>query len=184
MVIKAFRSIKTLIAGRGVQLVTDNTTFMYYINKQGGTHCLSLLYLAFVLWEWCYARRVFGCSACLNTGQCSSRLTQQMALPQSRMGPQSIHLSTTLPKWGTPNIDIFAFPMNSKCRMFCMRAGKGAHSLGYAFMIRWSPDLMYLFPPIHLLFRRIVKLYQDQSDVILIAHGGHDNHGSPLCRPW
>lgn len=58
-VIKAFRPFETLISGRAVQLVTNNTTVMYYVDKQGGTHSLSLLYLAVHLWEWCYTKHIF-----------------------------------------------------------------------------------------------------------------------------
>lgn len=39
--------------------MTDNTTVLFYINKQGGTLSLSLLYLAILLWELCYKRHIF-----------------------------------------------------------------------------------------------------------------------------
>lgn len=37
-VIKAFRALETSILGIVVQVVTDNTTIMYYVQKQGVTH--------------------------------------------------------------------------------------------------------------------------------------------------
>ena len=40
-------------------MVRDNMTTLYYINKQGGTHSLSLLYLSIHLWEWCYDHHLF-----------------------------------------------------------------------------------------------------------------------------
>ena len=56
VVIKVFRAFYPLIVG---QVATDNTTTMYYINKQGGTYSLLLLYLVIHLWEWCYDYHVF-----------------------------------------------------------------------------------------------------------------------------
>ena len=58
-IIKAFRTFQPLITGCTVQLASDNMTALYYVNKQGGTHSLSLLYLADHLWEWCYTHHIF-----------------------------------------------------------------------------------------------------------------------------
>ena len=66
-VIKAFRAFLPLLHGRAVQLVTDNTTTMHYINKQGGTHSMTLLYLAVILWEYCYTHHIFPIAVYVST---------------------------------------------------------------------------------------------------------------------
>ncbi|XP_078242251.1 uncharacterized protein LOC140708067 [Pogona vitticeps] len=58
-VIKAVRAFLPLLHGQAIQVVTDNTTTMHYINKQGGTCSLRLLYLAVLLWEYCYTNHIF-----------------------------------------------------------------------------------------------------------------------------
>lgn len=73
-VIKAFRAFEPPIAGQAIQLVADNTTVMFYVNKQGGTHLPSLLYLTMHLWEWCYAKRLPSGRSHSHSGQQNSGL--------------------------------------------------------------------------------------------------------------
>ncbi|KAJ7317955.1 hypothetical protein JRQ81_004117 [Phrynocephalus forsythii] len=42
-----------------VQVVTNNMTTMYYINKQGGTHSPRLLHLSVAFWEWCMQQHIY-----------------------------------------------------------------------------------------------------------------------------
>ena len=55
---KACRAFKNHLVGKMVQIVTDNTTMMYYILKQGDAHSPSLFYLAVDLWEWCLSHHI------------------------------------------------------------------------------------------------------------------------------
>ena len=41
------------VSGTAVEILSDNSTTVSYINKQGGTHSLSLCKLALDLWDWC-----------------------------------------------------------------------------------------------------------------------------------
>ena len=66
-IIKVFHAFLLLMRGRVVQLATDNTTALFYVNKQGGTHSPSLLYLAVDLWEWCYSNHVFPVAVHIST---------------------------------------------------------------------------------------------------------------------
>ena len=50
-VIKGLKSFLPLVRGRAIQLVTDSTTTMFYVNKKGGTKSKSLLLLSIHLWE-------------------------------------------------------------------------------------------------------------------------------------
>ena len=56
---KAFRAFEHLLCGRVVQVASDNTIAIFYLNKQGGTHSLHLLYLSVKIWGWCYSRHIF-----------------------------------------------------------------------------------------------------------------------------
>ena len=56
--IKAFKAFRDHLVSKMVQITTDNTTMMYYILKQGGTHSPSLLYLVVNLWEWCLPHHI------------------------------------------------------------------------------------------------------------------------------
>ena len=59
MVFKAFGAFQPLLLGSVVQVVTNNMTMMYYINKQGGNHAVGLLLLSVHFWEWCLEDRIF-----------------------------------------------------------------------------------------------------------------------------
>ncbi|XP_042300657.1 uncharacterized protein LOC121918713 [Sceloporus undulatus] len=55
---KALRAFESAVTGRVVLLRTDNTTVMYYINKQGGTKSRTLLEITLRIWDWCIQRQV------------------------------------------------------------------------------------------------------------------------------
>ena len=152
-VIKAFRAFRRLVQGRGVQVVTDNTTTMYYINKQGSTRSISLLHLAVILWEWCYKHHVFPIAIHISTEE------NELADWLSRLPKQSHEWELDTPTfqeichhWGTPEIDVFATSVNRKCKRYCSRAGRGHASLGDAFMIETGLIISCTFSPHFLWF--------------------------------
>lgn len=127
---------------------------MYYINKQGGTHSLSLLYLAVHHWEWCYDRHIF--PVAIHVATEDNSLVGSLSRWDHLNHEWSLHpavFRTLCQKWGNPTIDVFASPHKTKCQMFCMRAGKGQDSLGDAFTIKWMEEFLYLFLPVPLLFK-------------------------------
>uniref|UniRef100_A0ABM5FXC1 ribonuclease H n=1 Tax=Pogona vitticeps TaxID=103695 RepID=A0ABM5FXC1_9SAUR len=169
-VIKAFRAFLPIVQGRGVQVITDNTTTMHYINKQGGTRSQSLLYLTIHLWEWCYLHHVFPVAIHIST------TANTLADRLSRL-PYQTHEWELNPRvfldlchlWGYPAVDMFASQRNTKCTAYASRAGIGENSLGDAFMIQWNLGLLYAFPPFPLIQRTLVKLRQSHATAILIA---------------
>ena len=50
-IFKAFWAFKRLLLGHVVQVATDNTTAVFYLNKQDGTCSQRLLYLTVQIWE-------------------------------------------------------------------------------------------------------------------------------------
>ena len=72
-------------------------------------------------------------------------------------------------RWGYPIVNMFTTNQNTTRTMFCSHAGRGHNSLGDAFMIHWTTDLLYLFPPIPLIQWMIVKIRQVGANVFLTA---------------
>ncbi|KAJ7322717.1 hypothetical protein JRQ81_019004 [Phrynocephalus forsythii] len=58
-VCESLKAFESSVAGHDIQIRMNNMIVVYYINKQGGTHLLPLLYLMMKLWEWRYAHHVF-----------------------------------------------------------------------------------------------------------------------------
>ena len=120
---------------------------------------LPLLYLAIDLWEWCYVRHIYPVAVHV--------VAQENVLADYLSRLQSCSREWALDDavfhhlchwWGTPQVDIFASQDNKKCSHYCSQAGVGLLSLGNAFMISLSSGLLYMFPPITLVQKTIVKI--------------------------
>ena len=126
-VIKALRAFYPLVVGCRMQVATDNITTLYYINKQGGTHSLSLLYLAIHLWEWCYNHHIFPIAIHVSTED--NDVADHLSRLATRVLNDSVfaHICS---RCSTLAIDVFATQINAKCKKVCSRARRGNGSLG------------------------------------------------------
>ena len=169
-VYKALRAFETQVSGHHIQVTSDNTTVVFYINKQGGTRSRKLIELTLHIWEWCIHRRIT-LTAVHIAGDSNTRADQLSRVTSTahewQLHPEVLHL--LFRKWGTPTLDMFATAQNSVCRLFCSRAGKGANSLGDAFTLPWTSRFIYLFPPIPLITRTLTKITHDNADCLLIT---------------
>ncbi|KAJ7345417.1 hypothetical protein JRQ81_001367 [Phrynocephalus forsythii] len=132
-VFNTLRSFEFTLTSRMVQVVTDNTTALYYINKQGGTHSRTLLAITLELWEWGYRRNIFPVAVYIATHD--NVLADHLNHLRHNSHEWSLHHQTFLDLcslWGQPQMDLFATELNSKCPAFCSRAGLGQRSLGDA----------------------------------------------------
>ncbi|KAJ7333005.1 hypothetical protein JRQ81_015185 [Phrynocephalus forsythii] len=96
MIFNTLKSFAPLIHGRSIQIGTDNTTVLHYINKQGGTRSCTLLnltgHLDLVLPQADHAHG----STYRVRGQCDCGQLQQEIFQQSRMEPVSLFLPQPL----------------------------------------------------------------------------------------
>ena len=58
-IFKVLKASEPLVTSNIVQITTDNTSALFYLNKQGSTHSLPLLYLTVQIWEWCLECHIF-----------------------------------------------------------------------------------------------------------------------------
>ena len=92
-----------------VQIATDNTTAMYYILKQGGTHSPGLLYLAVNLWEWCLQHHI--CLTVLYIAGQDHNLADSLGHTDAQAHKWEVDQSVfrqLCRKWGTLTLDLFA----------------------------------------------------------------------------
>ena len=157
-----------------MQLATDNTTALFYVNKQGGTHSPSLLYLAVDLWKWCYSNHVFPIVVHLSMD--NNTLADHLSQLPTRTHEWTLNdaiFHRLCKRWGTPSVDLFASDANNKCTQFCSRAGRDSTSLGDAFLMNWSQGLLYMFPP----------LSHSEGDRSPPARRSQCNPDSPVLAP-
>ena len=140
-------------------MAADNTTAVYCLNKQGGMHSLSLLYLAIQLWEWCYSRHIYlvAVHVALKENRLAHKLSRLQDCTHEWSLDNYIFLSLCC-HWGTLQLDVLTSIDNRKCALYCSRADIGHRLVGDAFMTTWSGGLLYMFLPIPLVQKAIVKV--------------------------
>ena len=139
-------------------------------DRKGGAHSLPLLYLAVDLWDRCYVRHIYPVAVHV--------VSQRNGLVDFLSRLQSCSQEWSLDNrvfrglcrhWGSPLVNVFASVDNNKCNCYCSWTGIGHHSWGDAFTTGWTTGLLYMFPPIPLIQKTIVKICQDNADTILIT---------------
>nr|XP_060627676.1 mediator of RNA polymerase II transcription subunit 19 isoform X1 [Anolis sagrei ordinatus] len=96
---RALKLFERVVRGQTIQILTDNTTVMFYLNKQGGTHSLPLLDLTLQIWDWCLERGIH--LMCAGRGEHTSGFAQQESPVQPRMVPQSRGIRQAFSGMGT-----------------------------------------------------------------------------------
>ncbi|KAM7161048.1 uncharacterized protein RBU57_010945 [Macrochelys suwanniensis] len=122
------------------------------------------------LWEFCIAHdislRAFHLPGINNSqADCLSRVF-------SSQHEWSLHSEVTgqlFRAWGTPRVDLFATRQNRRCHQFCSRGGLEKDALSDAFLLSWSGQLLYAFPPFPLIDKVLEKVKRDRVHVLLIA---------------
>ena len=122
---KAFQAFESLLVSQVVRIATDNTMAVSYINKQGGTHSLQLLYLAVDLWEWCFVRHIYlvAVHVAAKGNAWADHLSRQQSCSHKWTLDSTI-FQQLCHRWGTPKLDVFASQDKGKCRSYCSRINK------------------------------------------------------------
>ena len=161
-----------------VQIMTDNSTSVSYLNRMGGTKSVTLSNLVLDIWRWCL-RKAVHISAVHVAG-----LLNIFADPLSRF--QLLSTEWMLCKrifrqivavYGCPQIDLFASSQNHQLKTYCSWIADPKALKIDAFTFSWDFNLVYLFPPFPLIHKCLSKIRKDKCRAILIA---------PVwkSRPW
>ena len=135
-------------------MTSENTTVVYYLNKQGRMHSSQLLHLTIQIWDWCCAHHIF--LIAVHVASADNVLADKLS-----RSPDASHkwafnqavFSSICQRWDIPCLNLFASSVNAKCDRYCSRAGVGHRSEGDTFMVSWTIGLVYAFPLIPL-YRR------------------------------
>lgn len=118
----ALKAFQKELYGNRVLIQTDNTTTMFYINKQGGTHSLQLSQLAQEIWRWAIPLQINLLAIHLpgkNNIEADRLSRQTSASHEWELNQQETQ--RVFQKWETPQIDLFATHQNAKCQHFASR---------------------------------------------------------------
>jgi hypothetical protein len=170
-VLQAVQHFQEQLSGKKVLIVCDNTTAVYYINKQGGTRNPALLQLTRQLLRWAEqyqvslrARHIPGRLNVLADGL--SR-TNQILPTEWSLNPSILHRLWQV--WHQPQVDLFATRHNHKLSVYVSPCPDPQAWAVDALNIPWTGLDAYAYPPTTLIPQVLAKVQEDQCRMILIA---------------
>ena len=169
----ALRDFKDQCQNQTVLVVTDNSTVVAYINKQGGTHSAEMCALLWKVMTWCHhyhitlkARHIPGC---LNVMADLLSRSNQVLSTEWSLHPQVF--KQICQKWFTPHVDLFATHLNHKLPLYVSPIPDPRAWDIDALDINWTNLMAYAYPPTALLHKVIQKIRQCHCLIIVIAPG-------------
>ena len=154
------------LQGTAVDVISDNTTTVVYINKVGGTQSPSLCRLALDVWEWCRQHEIFLVASHLSGDR--NVLADALSRGSHRHPTEwTLHNAVTsaiFQHWPTPHVDLFASEKNHKLPVIPSSSGVNALTQN------WDCLYGYAYPPTALIPRVLRKLrLQPTAQILLVA---------------
>ena len=155
------------IKGKNIKITSDNTTVVYYLNKMGGTRSKPLCDLTIKIWKIllnnsinCWSTHISGVEN--NVADFLSRHSHnhEFALKMDTFQHLTSLINFRL------EIDMFASKNNKKLRNYVSLFDDPLASNIDAFSFSW-PSFIYVFPPIPLIDKALLKTYRDNVDYCL-----------------
>ena len=160
------------LQGTAVDVISDNTTTVAYINKVGGTQSPSLCRLALDVWEWCRQHEIFLVASHLSGDR--NVLADALSRGTHRHPTEwTLHNAVTsaiFQRWPTPHVDLFASEKNHKLPVFFSIRLSPSSSGVNALTQNWDCLYGYAYPPTALIPRVLRKLrLQPTAQILLVA---------------
>ena len=168
-----FYVLKALCSGHSdihVRIMTDNTTAMSCINKQGSTHSLDCNRITRQIWLWAEERQIYISAAHvpgsenIEADNASRKFQDELEWMVSDEVFQKI-----CEVYDTPQIDLFATYLNYKVKPFCAWKPDPEATVIDSFTVSWTDRFGYAFPPFSLIGPVLHKVRRDQAKIIIIV---------------
>jgi hypothetical protein len=165
----ALCSLCPVANGQHIRILTDNTTTMSCINKQGSVKSDSCNRIACEIWSWARERQVWLSAAHIpgvsnvEADQASRKFNEatEWTLARKVFGKMCDRL-------GQPEVDWFASRLNYKIKPYFAwqpdPEAEGVDSLS----VSWRGTYGYAFPPFTLIGAVLQKLRQDEAELLLV----------------
>ncbi|XP_068136523.1 tyrosine-protein kinase RYK isoform X1 [Hyperolius riggenbachi] len=187
----AIMSTMHLLESCHVQVQSDNSTVVSYLNRQGGTRSKRLLFLTLEILE--IAEHNFLSLTAVHLKGELNVLADQLSRVQTTNTEWSLNqklFELIVSKWGQPHIDLFANRSNRKCKQFYSLNVMDKPMAIDALAQNWDQSILYAFPPLNLIPIVLQKLLRSQCQMILIAPNWPRRSWYPLLlsmlatQPW
>ena len=169
-VARALQGFEQQLRGQVVLVRSDNTTTVAHINRQGGTRSLRLWQITWDMLQWCRERNIHLRATHL-PGELNSVADYLSRAFQGHSEWSLLPSVTALifQKLGTPEVDLFASPLNHKLPQFCTRIPTQGAWTTDALSSDWSYLEGYAFPPFALVNRTLIKAESEGCRLVLVA---------------
>ncbi|XP_068749289.1 uncharacterized protein [Montipora capricornis] len=153
-----------------VQIYSDNSTTVNYINALGGTHSRECNTSAKDIWQWCIDKQIWLTAAHI-PGTKNVEVDRESRVfsdnKEWMIRPDIFRKITDI--WGDPFIDLFASRLNQQVACYVSwKPDPGAVFID-AFSITWDKQLFYAFPPVSLIARCLQKIQTDSAEGFMIV---------------
>ena len=152
-----------------IQVKSDNTCTVSYINAMGGVKSQTCNELSVQIWSWCIERNLWLSAAYLpgveNEADYSSRNFNDNV---EWMLDKEI-FKKIAQCWPMPQIDMFASRLNKQLEQFVSWKPHPDALYVNAFSVDWSSMYFYGFPPFSVISRCLQKVLRDSAECILIV---------------
>ena len=152
-VLLALQAFQDRLMGHRVVLMSDNTTVVSYINKQGGTVSSSLYLLVRQVLTWAEFNSVsiVGRFVPGRRNVLADQLSRQGQVISTEWTLHSRILQGVFGSWGTPMVDLFATSLNNRLPVYCSPVPDPLAWQVDAFTVPWDDLFVYAYPPIAVL---------------------------------
>ena len=156
--------------GIHVQIYSDNSTTVNYINAMGVTHSRECNTIAKDIWQRCIDKQIWLTAAHI------PRIKNVEAERESRVfsdnkewmiRPDIFQKITDI--WGEPSIDLFASRLNHQVSCYVSWKPDPGAAFIDAFSITWDKQLFYDFPSFSLIDRCLQKIQTDSAEGFMIV---------------
>ena len=168
----ALLAFQERLMGHRVALMSDNTTVVAYINKQGGTVSSSLYLLTkqILTWAELHSVSLVGRFVPGHRNVLADQLSRQDQVISTEWSLHPRIVQAVFRSWGTPTVDMFATSLNNRLPVYCSPVPDPLAWKVDAFTVPWDGLDVYAFPPfpvIRLCINRV--LTSQRTRVTLIA---------------
>ena len=173
-VLLALKKFEHLCRNKIVLVVTDNTTVVFYINKQGGIKSGSLCALLWRLLSWCHPREIVLGARHIpgHLNVIADKLSRHNQVIQTEWSLSQQVFNLLFSKWAQPQVDLFATRFNHKLPQFVSLVPDLTAWAVDALSLPWGNLDVYAFPPVSLVPQVVAKMIdQGCRRMILIAPG-------------
>ena len=156
--------------GIHVQIYSDNSTTVNYINAMGGTHSIECNTIAKDIWQWCIDKQIWLTAAHIPGTKNVEADRESHVFSDNKewmIRPDIFRKITDI--WGDPFIDLFASRLNHQVSCYVSWKPDPGAAFIDAFSITWDKQLFYAFPPFSLIARCLQKIQTDSAEGFMIA---------------